>query len=245
MPYVFSDTLTCALTLHKGMTKDVVRAAGVATPDYAVIHDLADLKNLALPMPLFAKPLAEGTGKGVDAQSKINNTAQLQRVCKHLLHEYKQPVLVERFLPGREFTVGMLGTGKQARALATMEIKLLEQADSDVYSYRNKEECEELVRYELLAAGEARGTRSKNWPWTPGAPWVASMQDAWTCGSMRTDKPGFIEVNPLAGIHPEHSDLPIMATKIGMTYRQLMAADHGSRPCSVMAWPALGRTGPP
>jgi D-alanine-D-alanine ligase len=223
VPYVFSDTLTCALTLHKGMTKDVVRAAGIATPDYAVIRDLADLKNLALPMPLFAKPLAEGTGKGVDAQSKITSTAQLQRVCKHLLHEYKQPVLVERFLPGREFTVGILGTGKEARTLATMEIKLLEQADSDVYSYRNKEECEELVHYELLPAGELRRQVE------------ALALDAWRALGcldagrldVRLDengKPGFIEVNPLAGIHPEHSDLPIMATKIGMTYRQLMAA---------------------
>lgn len=223
VPYVFSDTLTCALTLHKGMTKDVVRAAGVATPDYVVIHDLADLKNLALPMPLFAKPLAEGTGKGVDAQSKINSEAQLQRVCKHLLHEYRQPVLVERFLPGREFTVGILGTGKEARALATMEIKLLEQADSDVYSYRNKEECEELVQYELLAAGELRRQVEK------------LALDAWRALGcldagrldVRLDEngqPGFIEVNPLAGIHPEHSDLPIMATKVGMTYRQLMAS---------------------
>ncbi|MCW8926489.1 MAG: hypothetical protein OQJ84_09545, partial [Xanthomonadales bacterium] len=210
------------LTLHKGMTKDVVHAAGIATPDYAVIHDLADLENLKLPMPLFAKPLAEGTGKGVDAQSKINNTAQLQHVCGRLLHEYKQPVLVERFLPGREFTVGILGTGKQARALATMEIKLLEQADSDVYSYRNKEECEELVHYELLPAGELRRQVE------------ALALDAWRALNcldagrldVRLDehrKPGFIEVNPLAGIHPEHSDLPIMASMVGVTYRQLIA----------------------
>lgn len=223
VPYVFSDTLTCALTLHKGMTKDVVRAAGIATPDYAVIRELSDLEGLALPMPLFAKPLAEGTGKGVDPQSKINSTAQLKRVCRHLLQEYKQPVLVERFLPGREFTVGILGTGKQARALATMEIKLLEQADSDVYSYRNKEECEELVRYELLAAGELRSQ-------------VETLAlDAWRALGcldagrldVRLDEhgqPGFIEVNPLAGIHPEHSDLPIMATMVGVTYRQLIAA---------------------
>ena len=72
IPYVFSDALACALTLHKGMTKDVVRAAGIATPDFAVVHEPADMKNVKLPFPLFAKPVAEGTGKGIDPQSKIN-----------------------------------------------------------------------------------------------------------------------------------------------------------------------------
>ena len=77
VPYVFSDTLTCALTLHKGMTKDVVRAAGVATPDHFVVHQNSDVKNIKLPFPLFAKPLAEGTGKGVDENSKINDPKQI------------------------------------------------------------------------------------------------------------------------------------------------------------------------
>lgn len=221
VPYVFSDTLTCALTLHKGMTKDVVRAAGVDTPDYAVVDDLADLKYITLPLPLFAKPVAEGTGKGIDPQSKITSMGQLRRVCGRLLREYKQPVLVERFLPGREFTVGVLGTGMKARALATMEINLLEQADSEVYSYRNKEECDELVRYNLLPPGELRQA-------------IESLAlDAWRALGCRdagrmdvrldeNGQPAFIEVNPLAGIHPEHSDLPIMATLSGVTYTQLI-----------------------
>jgi len=223
VPYVLSDTLTCALTLHKGMTKDVVRAAGVNTPDYAIVHDLADLKYITLPLPLFAKPVAEGTGKGIDPQSKIISMGQLRRVCGRLLREYKQPVLVERFLPGREFTVGVLGTGMKARALATMEINLLENADSEVYSYRNKEEFEELVRYKLLPSGELRSAIE------------SLVVDAWRALGCRdggridvrldeNGQPAFIEVNPLAGIHPVHSDLPIMATLSGVTYSQLIKA---------------------
>jgi D-alanine-D-alanine ligase len=122
----------CALTLHKGMTKDVVRAAGVATPDYAIVHELADVKNVDLPFPLFAKPIAEGTGKGIGADSKITDAAQLRGICRKLLKEHKQPVIVECFLPGREFTVGIQGTGQKATALATMEIELLPDADSDI-----------------------------------------------------------------------------------------------------------------
>ncbi len=223
IPYVFSDALVCALTLHKGMTKDVVRAAGVATPDYVVVQELADIKNVSLRFPLFAKPVAEGTGKGISAQSKINNMAELRKVCRELLTDHKgQGVLVERFLPGREFTVGIIGSGRKAKALATLEIVLLEDADAEVYSYRNKEECEDLVQYKLLASGTLR----KDVETLALRSWRAlGCRDAGRI-DVRLDDAGqvsFIEVNPLAGIHPEHSDLPIMATKIGVTYDVLIS----------------------
>ena len=221
VPYVFSDTLTCALTLHKGFTKDVVRAAGVATPDYAMVLDRNDIKNVRLAFPVFAKPVAEGTGKGISANSKITDAAQLKQVCESLLTEYGQPVLVERFLPGREFTVGILGTGRQAKALTTLEIELLEGADSEVYSYRNKEECEELVHYRLLPAGKLR----RDIETLCLQAWHAlGCRDAGRI-DVRLDeneKVHFLEVNPLAGIHPEHSDLPIMATMTGMDYNSLI-----------------------
>jgi D-alanine-D-alanine ligase len=221
VPYVFSDTLTCALTLHKGMTKDVVRAAGVTTPDHVMVNSRGDIKNVKLPFPLFAKPVAEGTGKGITAHSKITDATQLKLVCAQLLKEHHQPVIVERFLPGREFTVGILGTGARATALATLEIELLEGADSEVYSYRNKEECEELVRYKLLPAGKLRRDIEslclRAWQ-------ALGCRDAGRM-DVRLDETGkvhFIEVNPLAGIHPEHSDLPIMATMSGMAYLTLI-----------------------
>lgn len=223
IPCVFSDSLVCAVTLHKGMTKDVVRAAGVATPDYAVVNDPAGVKNVKLPYPLFVKPIAEGTGKGINANSKITDAAQLQRICRQLLKDYNQPVLVETFLPGREFTVGILGTGRKATALATMEIELLEGADSEVYSYNNKENCEELVHYKLLPSGKLRreveALAVRAWR-------ALGCRDGGRI-DVRLDRSGqvnFIEVNPLAGIHPEHSDLPMMSTMIGMGYTALIGA---------------------
>jgi len=203
------------------MTKDVVRAAGVATPDHVVVHQVSDLKKIKMPFPLFAKPLAEGTGKGVDANSKVKDMKQLRSVCTHLLKEFNQPVLVERFLPGREFTVGILGTGSSAKALATMEIHLLATAEAEAYSYTNKADWEARVGYNLLSSGQLRRR-------------IESLAlDAWRalgCRDagridVRLDEhgmPGFIEVNPLAGIHPVISDLPMMATKIGVSYLELI-----------------------
>ncbi len=223
VPYTFSDTLTCALTLHKGMTKDVVRAAGVATPEHVVVHKISDLKKIRMPFPLFAKPVAEGTGKGVDGKSKVDNMRQLRSVCTQLLVQYNQPVLVERFLPGREFTVGILGTGTGARALATMEIHLLAKADADAYSYHNKADWEDRVHYNLLPPGQLRNSIETL---ALDAYRALGCRDAARL-DLRLDEngqPGFIEVNPVAGIHPVISDLPMMATKAGVSYRELIGA---------------------
>src|ERR1700742_3408082 len=104
IPYVFSDALTLALALDKGMAKRVVRDQGVPTTDFRIIEKLSDVKKIDLPFPLFLKPVQEGSGKGVGADSKVENARDLRRVAGQLLAKFQQPVLVETFLPGREFT---------------------------------------------------------------------------------------------------------------------------------------------
>ncbi len=220
IPYTFSDPLTLSLTLHKGLTKRVVRDAGIPTPDFLLVESEADLDTVVLPYPLFAKPVAEGTGKGINAASKIGNKEQLREVCIALLEKYTQPVLVETFLSGREFTVGIVGTGAEAEVLGLMEVTLLEKAEREVYSYINKEKCEELVRYDVprdeQAAAAARTALE--------AFRVLGCRDAGRV-DLRCDGngvPNFVEINPLAGMHPAHSDLPILANLNGHTYTGLM-----------------------
>src|SRR5208337_804922 len=90
IPYTFSDPVVLAVALHKGMTKRVVRDAGVPTPDFAVVESVDDVHSVRLGFPLFAKPLAEGTGKGISPDSRITNSAELRAVCERLLVQYKQ-----------------------------------------------------------------------------------------------------------------------------------------------------------
>ena len=212
-----------ALSLHKAMTKTIVAASGVPTPAFAVIAELSDLAEVALPFPLFAKPLAEGTGKGISAASKVREPADLKKVCAELLERYQQPVLVETFLPGREFTTGILGTGNAARPLATIEVLLRSEAEADAYTYANKEHCEELVEYRLIRPAQDEQVRAAEE--VALAAWRAlGCRDAGRV-DLRCDaqgQPNFIEVNPLAGLHPEHSDLPILATKVGMPFVELI-----------------------
>ena len=220
IPYTFSDPVVLGLSLHKGLTKRVVRDAGVPTPDFAVIESVDDIRRVALRYPLFAKPIGEGTGKGVTAASRIETPDQLDAVCTGLLKTHAQPVLVEEYLPGREFTTGIVGTGPGAEAVGTMEVILLDAADAHAYTYLNKEYCEDRVRYELASGAEAEGcARIALQAWRALGARDAGRVD------IRFDaygKPSFIEVNPLAGLHPEHSDLPIICTMVGVTFQQLI-----------------------
>ena len=221
IPYAFSDPLVLALTLHKGMTKHVVRDCGIATPDFATLASEEDLAGIALPFPLFAKPVAEGTSKGISAASKIGNREQLRTVCRALLARYRQPVLVETFLPGREFTVGIVGTGPEARVLGVMEVVLTERAERDIYSYENKELYEQRVQYHLLQDDLAQRLQE-----TALAAWrCLGCRDAGRV-DLRLDAegvPNFLEVNPLAGLNPVRSDLAILCRLAGIEYPHLIA----------------------
>ena len=139
IPYTFSDPMVLSLTLHKGMTKRILRDAGISTAAFAVVKNPGDIASIDLRFPLFVKPVAEGSGKGIDGKSTVYNYLQLEEVCLRLLHDYKQEVLVEEFLPGREFTVGIVGTGENAVCVGGMEVIISKTAEEDTYSRFIKE----------------------------------------------------------------------------------------------------------
>ena len=223
IPCTFADPVVMSVCLHKGLTKTLVEKAGLPTPQFAVVENMADVKNVKLPYPLFAKPIAEGTGKGISPASCISSFEELQGVCGELLQRFDQPVLVETYLCGREFTVGLLGSGDEARVLGTLEIVLLSNAEPGAYSYTNKERCEELVRYDFVSG--INDDEVKDAERIALAAWKELQGRDGGRIDLRSDgngQPSFIEANPLAGLHPEHSDLPMIATKVGMPYQQLI-----------------------
>ncbi|MBM3533821.1 MAG: D-alanine--D-alanine ligase [Alphaproteobacteria bacterium] len=220
IPYTFSDTLVMALTLHKGLTKHVVRAHGIPTADFVVVATPEEAERVALPFPLFVKPVAEGTGRGIGGKSRVESTADLIEGCRDIIATYKQPAIVETFLPGREFTVGLVGEGAETRSIGALEVGFLGTAESTIYGLVNKEECETRVTYTLVKDETARAAEEvavRAWQ-------VLSCRDAGRI-DLRCDalgRPSFIEVNPLAGLNPLHSDLPILATQAGIPYQTLI-----------------------
>jgi D-alanine-D-alanine ligase len=220
VPYVFSDPLTLTLTLDKGMAKRVVRDHGLPTPGFAVVESVTDLPRIDLEFPVFAKPLAEGSGKGISASSWIADREALSRACQDLMARFRQPVLLEHYLPGREFTVGLLGNGHDARVIGAMEVDFTAQAEAHGYSYENKEHYENRVRYRLVHDAEAQAAADV----ALGAWKTLRCRDAGRV-DLRSDgagQPQFLEVNPLAGLHPVRSDLVILARLAGYDYAWLI-----------------------
>ncbi|MEW6515419.1 MAG: D-alanine--D-alanine ligase [candidate division FCPU426 bacterium] len=224
IPYTFSDPLVLALTLDKAMAKRIVRDAGLPTPGFFLAATVEEIRALhgALDFPLFVKPVAEGTGKGVTPHSLVHDRAALERQAGRLLEEFRQPVLVENYLPGREVTVGILGTGRKARSLGVLEIHLGEKAEPGLYSYSNKQLYEDRVTYALVA-DQALAREAETL--------ALAVYQAFGCRDagrvdLRADQDGrlhFLEINPLAGIHPVHSDLPILCRLLGVRYAELIA----------------------
>ncbi len=220
IPYVFSDPLTQAVTLDKAVAKRLVRDAGVPTAPFALIESDDDARACTLTFPLFGKPVAEGTGKGCTKASLVRSRAQLLNAARSLRMRFAQPAMAEPYLPGREFTVGILGNGAEARVIAVLEIALRANAEPGVYSYQNKEQCESRVVYTLADDAEARAAGAS----------ALTVYRALGCRDaaridFRSDAQGvpcFLEVNTVAGLHPSHSDLPILAQQSGMTYEDLI-----------------------
>ena len=218
VPYTFSDGLVLALTLHKGVTKHVVRGLGVPTPDFAVVSSAGEAARVRLPYPLFVKPVASGSSVGISAASYVAEPTALAGVCQRIIDKYRQPALVETYLPGRELTVGISGTGQRARVLGVLEVVFTSDAEAHGYSYANKKLVH--ARYRIADDEAALGAAD-----------VALR--AWTglgcrdlgrvdCRCDGTGRPQFLEVNPLAGLHPVLGDLVILAGLVGIGYEALI-----------------------
>ena len=217
IPYVFSGPVIMGLSLNKHLAKLVVAAAGVPVSPGFLITELKDLDKCNLEYPLFVKPVSEGTGKGITEKSLINTYEELKKMVKWILTVFHQPALIEEYLPGREFTVGVVGYGHEAQAIGGMEVMTINNLP---YSVEVKENYQNYCTYKPLDADIIDECKSV----ALGA-WKAL--DAVDAGrvDLKADRYGkicFIEANPLAGLNPVHSDLPILARMYGIEYQTLL-----------------------
>ncbi len=221
IPYTFSDPLTLAVCLDKAVAKRLVREAGVPTAPFRVLAGPQDDAACDLPFPLFLKPVAEGSSKGTSAASRVGDRAALAEVASRLRRRFRQPVLAEVYLPGREVTVGIAGPADAPRPLGVMEILVDSPDEPGIYSFANKQQWRQRVRY-----APVRGPLAEE-----AAAVAAAAYRALGCRDvaridLRQDADGrlvFLEANPLPGLNPEEGDLPILARAHGIDYRALIA----------------------
>jgi D-alanine-D-alanine ligase len=228
VPCTHSDPLTMAVALDKGIAKRVVASHGVATPSYAVLERAADLDGLALAFPLFAKPLGEGSSMGIRGNTKLLDIDALRARVADLLVHYRQPVLVEEYCSGPEFTVAVLGAGATARVAGVMEIVPKRAAVADfVYSLEMKRSANwrELMDYVVPPPRAARDVDAVAAVALAAYRALGCRDIARVDLRMRGDgAPMFIEANPLPGIAPGWSDLALLWDRLGQTYDDLVGA---------------------
>ena len=232
IPYTGSDPSTLAICLDKARTKEILSYYRISTPKFLVVDQVDDLKKFDLQFPVIVKPNAEGSSKGIFTSSFVKNFVDLEKEVERVLNEYNQSALLEEFLPGREFTVAMLGNGKETEVLPIVEINYSEFPEDfiPIYSYEAKWildtkenpldvfscpaklslELERKIKNVCLEA--YRVLRCKDWSR------IDVRLDA-------NGEPNIIEINPLPGILPDPKDnscYPKAARTAGMDYTTLL-----------------------
>ncbi len=232
IPYSGSDALTLAVCLDKSRAKEILSYYKIPTAKFSVIHSLTDLSALQTDFPCMVKPLNEGSSKGIFDASLVRTRHELQAQVENVLVNYSQPVIIEEFLPGREFTVAMLGNADDVRVLPIVEIKFdsLPKGVNPIYSFEAKWIWDQASNPLQIFECPARVTPSLN------AAIVKLCKDAykvlrcrdWSRIDVRLDKngtPNIIEINPLPGILPKPEDnscYPKAARAAGMSYDEML-----------------------
>lgn len=232
IPYSGSDALTLGICLDKSRAKEILTYHKIPNAKFLVANGMEDIKSNNFDFPLIVKPISEGSSKGIFSSSFVKNTKELEDEVTRILFSYNQPALIEEFLPGREFTVAVLGNGEETKILPIIEIRY-EDFPKDViplYSYEAKWildtkenefdvfECPARLDSQLENKIKETVLRTYN---------VLRCKD-WSRIDVRLDKngvPNIIEINPLPGIMPdpnENSSFPKAARAAGMSYNQMI-----------------------
>ena len=232
IPYSGSDALTLGICLDKSRAKEILTYHKIPNAKFMVANRMEDIENFSSDFPLIVKPISEGSSKGIFSSSLVKTTKELEEEVRRIIFAYNQPALIEEFLPGREFTVAVIGNGDETEILPIIEIRY-EDFPEDIiplYSYEAKWildtkensfdvfECPAKLDAELEIQIRETVLRTYN---------VLRCKD-WSRIDIRLDKngvPNIIEINPLPGIMPdpnENSSFPKAARAAGMNYNQMI-----------------------
>lgn len=229
IPYTGSDETTLCLALDKALTKRVLATYHIRTPRYQVISKEQTKINSNITYPAIVKPNAEGSSKGISDVAIASNPEELKRLVHKNINLYHQDMLIEEYIGGREFTVGILGNDSELQVFPPMEIVYLNQQNPyNIYSYNVKQNYKKLIRYECPAAiskeieSEMIHTAKRIYEILQCKDFARIdfrlSQDI----DAHSEKLYFIEINPLPGLAPGYSDFPMIAEFNGMDYVTLV-----------------------
>src|SRR6267143_1906480 len=224
IPYSGSDPAALSIALDKALAKRIVRQHGILTPNFVTLQTGKErLPRELMKFPLIVKPVAEGSSKGVHHTRVVGAESELREAAREMIAKYDQPALVECYVAGREFTVGLLGE-RRPKVLPPMEVVFLAAEKHPVYSFEYKQDWSSKIRYDVPAHLEPSQLRAleraaRECFIALGCRDVARVD-------FRMDATGkiyFLECNPLPGLTPGWSDLVLIAKAAGIEYHALIA----------------------
>ena len=232
IPYTGSDALTLGICLDKARTKEILSYYNIPNANFIVVDKIKPLSNHSIEFPSIVKPVSEGSSKGIFNSSLVRNYYELNAEIKRVIDVYNQPAIIEEFLPGKEFTVALIGNEDNTEILPIVEI-MYDNFPDDIehlYSYEAKWildtkdnvfdvfECPAAIDKNLEKQIKDTVLQTYN---------VLRCKD-WSRIDIRLDKngiPNVIEINPLPGIMPdpnENSSFPKAARVAGINYNELI-----------------------
>ena len=232
IPYTGSDALTLTTCLDKARTKEILSYHKIPNAGFVVADNADRAGNADLKFPLIVKPISEGSSKGIFSTSFVRDEKELTKEVERILMEYNQPALIEEFLPGREFTVAVLGNGREAEVLPIVEIKFSEFPKDfvPIYSYEAKwilDTKENPLDVFTCPADISPALEEKIKNVVLRTYNTLRCKD-WSRIDIRLDEnnePNVIEINPLPGILPnpeENSCFPKAARSVGLNYNDMI-----------------------
>jgi D-alanine-D-alanine ligase len=251
IPYLGSDPLTLSVCLDKARAKEILAYHGVRTAPFVVISSMEEFEEARLRFPSIVKPLHEGSSKGIYNSCVVRDPEALEQEVRAVLDTYGEPALVEEFLPGREFTVALLGNGDDVRALPIVEISFdaLPAGMNHIYSYEAKwvwDRSDAPLEIFSCPAQISRDLEEEIRSLCVKAYRILRCRD-WSRIDIRLDaggRPSILELNPLPGILPRPEDnscFPKAARAAGMTYNMLMntVLDIAMKRCGLVPLPGM------
>ncbi len=224
LPFSGSDETTLCLALDKALTKRYLSTYHIETPEYRLVKTPDYRHDSSLDFPLIVKPNSEGSSKGISDLAIVDSEEQLSSVIDRNFKLYGQPMLVEEYIKGREFTVGILGNGDDMKVFEPMEIGYLrKERENEIYSYHVKKNYKEYVTYSCPP--KLDGSTIEEMKKIAGEICLALDCRDFSRVDFRLSEDGiihFIEINPLPGLAPGYSDYPMLAQFCGTDYRTLI-----------------------
>ncbi|NMB08789.1 MAG: ATP-grasp domain-containing protein [Tissierellia bacterium] len=224
IPYTGSSPLSHGLAYNKIYSSILFKKIGVPTPDFIYVYNIMELEDVNLNYPVLVKPKDEGSSRGIYENSLVYNKKELIKKVEEDLKIYNPPILINEYIEGREFTVGILGNNENLKVLPILEIDFsnLPKDLNNIYSFEVKNYYGDKTTYHVPARLDNRIKRVIE-KTSIKAYNILGMEDyARVDIRLKKDIPYVLEINSLPGLMKGHSDITKMAKAAGLDYEGLI-----------------------